>query len=302
MLTVAFSYVESFKGATIISVNGRRYGPDSQVELFAALKDPARPKAVLFKLTKSQNDLERIDNIIRRKDALSDSSAIREEKLNMQQGGVSELVTTVTFVDEGDIGLRLTGHDNFALSVSVFLRDSRGGALPVEKTGKVVIGDLLSHINDTLVLGANGEGRRKALSLLEQVGSRRPLSLGFVKPFHYSIVVEKDESENESFGGPSELVLDESDEVNATTNSKEKKIILIGFALTEGAAETGGVLVGDNLVFINGFPVGAGCRLVSNCGKPPSQGELKTTYVSHCFLLPINRDSDSTFGTYRRCH
>lgn len=285
MVTFAFSFVESFKGATIVSVNGRRYGPDSQVELFAALKDPARPKAVLFKLTTSQHDLERIDKIIRRKDASSDSPAISDEKLNRQQGGVSELVTTVIFGDEGDIGLRLTGHDNFALSVSEFLRDSSGVALPVEKTGKVVIGDLLSHINDTLVLGANGEGRRKAFSLLEQVGSRRPLSLGFVKPFHYSIVVEKDESENESFGGPSELALGESDEVNATTNSKEKKIILNGFTFAEGAAETGGVLVGDNLVFINGFPVGAGCRLISNCGKPPSLGELKTTYFSiACFF------------------
>jgi len=285
LVTFAFSFVESFKGATIVSVNGRRYGPDSQVELFAALKDPARPKAVLFKLTTSQHDLERIDKIIRRKDASSDSPAISDEKLNRQQGGVSELVTTVIFGDEGDIGLRLTGHDNFALSVSEFLRDSSGVALPVEKTGKVVIGDLLSHINDTLVLGANGEGRRKAFSLLEQVGSRRPLSLGFVKPFHYSIVVEKDESENESFGGPSELALGESDEVNATTNSKEKKIILNGFTFAEGAAETGGVLVGDNLVFINGFPVGAGCRLISNCGKPPSLGELKTTYFSiACFF------------------
>ncbi len=285
MVTFAFSFVESFKGATIVSVNGRRYGPDSQVELFAALKDPARPKAVLFKLTTSQHDLERIDKIIRRKDASSDSPAISDEKLNRQQGGVSELVTTVIFGDEGDIGLRLTGHDNFALSVSEFLRDSSGVALPVEKTGKVVIGDLLSHINDTLVLGANGEGRRKAFSLLEQVGSRRPLSLGFVKPFHYSIVVEKDESENESFGGPSELALGESDEVNATTNSKEKKIILNGFTFAEGAAETGGVLVGDNLVFINGFPVGAGCRLISNCGKQPSLGELKTTYFSiACFF------------------
>lgn len=33
----------ALKGSTIVSVNGRRFGPDSQVELFAALKDPARP-------------------------------------------------------------------------------------------------------------------------------------------------------------------------------------------------------------------------------------------------------------------
>jgi hypothetical protein len=256
-----------------MSVNGRRYGPEKQAELFAALKDPARPKAILFRLTTSQNDLERIDKIIRRKDASPDFSTKSDEKLIKNRGGVSDLVTVVTFVDEGDLGLRLTSHDNFALAVSVFLRDPDGGALPVEKTGKVMLGDLLSHINGTVVLGANGEGKRKAFSLLEEVGSRRPLSLGFVKPFHHSIVVEKNDSENESLGGPSELIFDESDAINATTNSKEKKIVLTGFALAEGAAETGGVLVGDNLVFINGFPVGAGCRLLSNCGKPPTLGE-----------------------------
>ena len=253
-------------------MNGRRYGPHSQVELFAALKDPARPKAILFKLSTSQNDLERIDKIILGKDTSLNSSALSDDKNIKENGDIVELVTTVTFVDEGDIGLRLTSFDN-ALSVSVFLRDSRGDELPVEKTGKVMIGDLLSHINGTLVLGSNGEGKRKAFSLLEQVGSQRPLSLGFVKPFRYSIVIGKSEAENDSVGGPSELVLGELDEANAMTNPKEKKIVLKGFALTEGAAESGGVLVGDNLVFINGFPVGAGCRLLSNCGKPPSLGE-----------------------------
>jgi hypothetical protein len=274
-LTVAFSRTKHLQGATIISVNGRRYGPDSQVELFAALKDPARPKAILFKLTSLQNDLDRIDKIILSKDTSLNPSALSGDTNMKEKGDIIDLVTTVTFVDEGDIGLRLTSLDN-ALSVSVFLRDSRGDELPVEKTGKVMIGDLLSHVNGTLVIGANGEGKRKAFSLLEQVGSQRPLTLGFIKPFRYNFVIDKSEAENDFVGGPSELVLGELDEATATTNPKEKKIFLKGFSLTEGAAETGGVLVGDNLAFINGFPVGAGCRLLSNYGKPPSLGESET--------------------------
>lgn len=259
-----------FKGATIVAVNGRRYGPDSQVELFVALKDPARPKAILFKLSKSLSDLERIDRIIRRKDGATDTDAISDEAHN-KVGGVSGLVATVKFVDEGSIGVRLTSHDSFALAVKLFLRGSSGEVLPVEESGMVMVGDLLSHINGTLLLGAKGEGKQKAYSLLEQVGKRRPLSLGFVKPYQYSILVERNKPENESFGGPSEL---EFVDVGATTTSKEKTIILKGYALAEGAAETGGVLVGDNLVFINGFPVGAGCRLLSSGSKPPTVDEV----------------------------
>jgi hypothetical protein len=252
-----------FKGATIVAVNGKRYGPDSQVDLFTALKDPARPKAILFKLSKSQNELERIDRIIKRKNG-SSASLSRSE-------GVSGLVATVKIDDEGSIGVRLTSNDNFALAVKLFLSNPDGDMLPVEESGMVMVGDLLSHVNGTLVLAANGEGKQKAYSLLEQVGKLRPLSLGFVKPFQYSIIIKKDNIEDESLGGPSEL---QFVEVDGTTNSKEKTFVLKDFALAEGAAEKNGVLVGDNLIFVNGFPVGAGCKLLGNGSKSPTMDEV----------------------------
>ena len=252
-----------FKGATIVAVNGKRYGPDSQVELFTALKDPARPKAILFKLSKSQNELERIDRIIKRKNGSSDSLARSE--------GVSGLVATVKIDEEGSIGVRLTSNDNFALAVKLFLSNPDGDMLPVEESGMVMVGDLLSHVNGTLVLAANGEGKKKAYSLLERVGKLRPLSLGFVKPFQYSIIIKKDNIEDESLGGPSEL---QFVEVDATTNSKEKTFVLKDFAPAEGAAEKNGVLVGDNLIFVNGFPVGAGCKLLGNGSKSPTIDEV----------------------------
>lgn len=255
-----------FKGSTIISVNGKRYGPETRVELFAALKDPARPKAILFKLA-TQNDQVQMDKMFKQPGA--DSSA-KAKSLNKTQVDTSNLVTTVAIVDEGDIGLKLRSHDNFALAVVRFSKDSNGQTNPVEKSGKVAVGDLLSHINGTLVLGENGQGKRKALSLLEEEGSKRPLSLSFVKPYQHHIIVKKYESECEFFGGPSELVFTE---VNSTTNPNEKKMVLTDFALTEGAAETGGVFVGDNLVFINGIPVGAGCRFLKNSDPSPSLGE-----------------------------
>jgi len=222
-----------FKGSTIVSVNGRRYGPDMQVDLFAALKDPARPKAILFKLA-SQNDLQQMEKMV-------------QQKVNGSKGkspksadNVKEVVVRIT--DE-ELGIKFTSHDNFALSVSAFLPDSNGQPQHIEKTGAVMLGDMLGHINGKVVLGEKGEGKQKALSLLEEIGSKRPLDLGFVKPYLFNIVLEKDSTPEEDIGGPSELILTEV----KSSNSNENRIMLQDFALADGAAEIGGVLVGDNL-------------------------------------------------------
>lgn len=129
---------------------------------------------------------------------------------------------------------------------------------------------LLSHVNGKYVLGDNGSGKEEALRLLEIDGASRPLSLGFVRPYLYNVVIEKGTT---FFGGPSELVLSEVKPAE-DSSSKENKIVLQGFSRTEGAAESGKVFVGDNLVFINGIPVGAGCRLTDGRkAKCPSLGE-----------------------------
>ncbi|KAL9186078.1 hypothetical protein ACHAXT_005316 [Thalassiosira profunda] len=249
-----------FKGSTIVSVNGRRYGPDNQVDLFAALKDPARPKSILFKLA-SQDDAKRMDEIAKKGKGRAKTKGPEEE--SEKEG--AELVTVVDIVDGGDIGIKFASHDNFALAVSDFIRDGSGQPLSAERTGKIVAGDLLSHIDGTLVLGEKGEGKRKALELLEKEGSNRPLSLGFVKPYLHSITLEKGAAEDiGSFGGPDELVLKE---IKSESSNNENKIVLTDYSLAEGAAETGGVFIGDNLAFINGIPVGAGCRLL-NDGVP----------------------------------
>lgn len=256
-----------FKGSTIVSVNGRRYGPDTQVELFAALKDPARPKAILFKLA-NKDDLDRMEKIVGQSRGTSSASNNDQKTANNKRKEGKDIITVVDIVDDGDIGLKFITHDNFALAVSDFIRDSSRGRRELF-CGSIMIGDLLSHINGTLVLGEKGKGKHKALSLFEQVGSQRPLSLGFVKPYLYNIVLEKNDPENESFGGPSELVFTEV----KTSASTENKIVLKEFAPAEGAAETGDVFVGDQLVFINGIPIGAGCRVLQNSDPSPKLGE-----------------------------
>ena len=151
------------------------------------------------------------------------------------------IVTLVDIADQGDIGIKFaSSSDGFGLVVREYLRND-----------SVSPNDLLSHVNGSLVLGEKGTGKEKALSILERDGTKRPLQLGFVRPYLYSIVIEKG---NNSIGGPSELTF------------KDNTIVFNGFAPSEGAAESGGVFVGDNLVFVNGVPVGAGKRKVARNG------------------------------------
>lgn len=119
------------------------------------------------------------------------------------------------------------------------------------------------------MLGEKGMGKQKALSLLEEAGNHRPLSLSFAKPYIHTIVLERGDG-LASVGGPAELSLAEK----KSATSYDKKIVLEGFVLVEGAAEKNNVFIGDNLVFINGIPVGAGCRLLQGSDPPPKLSEV----------------------------
>ena len=244
-----------FKGAMIVSVNGKRYGPDNQVDLFAALKDPARPKSILFKLA-SEDDVKRVTKLMER----ANKNVSNNEKQTASETAIS-LFHTVRIVNEGDIGIRFgSSPDNFALAVSGFALDSDGRRLHHEnEMSNVTENDLLCRVNGISVLGDKGEGRRKALSILEKVGKERPLTLSFVKPYMYSITIEGEEDYDSLVGGPSELLFSDDN----------SRIILQGFQHAEGVAESNNVFIGDNLIFINGVPVGAGCRLLRGSGPSP---------------------------------
>lgn len=226
---------DRFKGSTIVSVNGRRYGADNRVDLFAALKDPARPKAILFRLA-SQDNIESLERKVEKRNGTTVGKPSTDDSTTEDN-----IVTLVDIADQGDIGIKFAcSSDGFGLVVREYLRND-----------SVSPNDLLSHVNGSLVLGEKGTGKEKALSILERDGTKRPLQLGFVRPYLYSIVIEKG---NNSIGGPSELTF------------KDNTIVFNGFAPSEGAAESGGVFVGDNLVFVNGVPVGAGKRKVARNG------------------------------------
>jgi hypothetical protein len=239
---------------------------------FAALKDPTRPKSILFRLA-AENDIEHIDNLLQKRNSQDKSAKKGSSQSNHADDNEGDLVKTIN-IDDEYIGIKFASSpDGYGLVVSEFLKGSE------DKYPGIESNYLLSHVNGKNVLGDNGSGKEEALRLLEIDGASRPLSLGFVRPYLYNVVIEKGAA---FFGGPSELVLSEVKPAEHSS-SKENKIVLKGFSQTEGAAESGKVFVGDNLIFINGIPVGAGCRLTDGRkAKCPSLG--KWTAMT-CFAI-----------------
>mmetsp|Transcript_16517 Transcript_16517/g.27992 ORF Transcript_16517/g.27992 Transcript_16517/m.27992 type:complete len:292 (-) Transcript_16517:95-970(-) len=132
-----------------------------------------------------------------------------------------------------------------------------------ERGGVSKIDDLFTVVNGKLLVGESGKGKQMALEALEREGNNRPLSLTFTEPFLICQGFEKSSDNFSLAGGPTEFVLEK----------KEKRIVLKGFENVPGTTETGGILIGDHLVFINGLPVGAGCSL-SGGGIPPELSEV----------------------------
>ena len=250
-----------FKGSTIVAVNGSRY--EFQEDLFEALKNPARPKSILFELANPE-DAERVKNFVEGSRSRTRKSTTRtSEEAKPRAFSANEVV----FSDDKEIGLEfVTTLDDSGLAVKEFLEGEDGIVLAAEKDGSIHRGDILTHINGKLSLGEGGAGRKRALALLEEEGHVRPLRLTFARPYLFHQLFEKSANGIADLGGPMELKL----------NEKKKRIVVQGFENVSGAAESGGVLIGDHLIFINGQPVGAGCLLVGQY-QPPDLSEIYST-------------------------
>mmetsp|Transcript_2334 Transcript_2334/g.3420 ORF Transcript_2334/g.3420 Transcript_2334/m.3420 type:complete len:597 (-) Transcript_2334:1647-3437(-) len=246
-----------FEGATIVGVNGARY--DEKALLFEALKDPARPKAVLFELAKAE-DAERIKRFVAGKNADKDESEAVENR------EADFYVETINITEDGNLGIQFSkSPDGFCLAVNNLHKSPDGIVFAAERYD-VSVGDLLSHINGQLVLETSGGGREKVLALLKEVGHVRPLALSFVKPYLVRKFFAKPAGDMSDNGGPEEFLLKEQ-----TLAGGAKRIAVRGFNEIPGMAEAGGVMIGDHLIFINGKPVGAGCRMMGEEKAPDLQ-------------------------------
>lgn len=251
---------ETFKGATIVAVNGIKYATED--ELFEALKDPGRPKTIQFELAESE-DAERIRKFVEESHAMDNPNKKHKKKSSKAAEARMFATRKVVFTDPMDLGLEFANAlDNFGLVVRKFLETADGLVLAAARNqDKIHTGDLLTHINGTCVLGENGSGRIKALKLLEEIGGMRPLSLTFSDPYLHPITYEKSDTLPYEVGGPKEVLLKEDKDT--------KRIILDGFQDVDGCSELAGVMLGDYLVFLNGMTVGAGSRWMGDSNSPP---------------------------------
>jgi hypothetical protein len=234
---------DAFKGASVIAVNGSSF--DDQEQLFDALKDPGRPKTVLFRLADTV-DAERLRKLLEGDTLSPPPSLPREFRFRK-----------VDFLHPGELGLEFTSiPDQSGLLVSGFAQGDDGIVLAAKRSGNILIGDVLSHVNDNLVLATSGDGLSRTIDLLESATRVRPVSLTFVDPYMHKVVIPATVPGRgvDCSGGPTELDLTELHE------GDRRRVIIKGFHPVSGMAEAGGILIGDHLVFVNGFPVGAGCR------------------------------------------
>jgi hypothetical protein len=272
---------ETFKGATIVAVNGTKY--QTEDELFEALRDPSRPKTIQFELAESE-DAERIRKFVEESQALENPN--KKVLKKSQNASADRIFDTreVVFTDSMDLGIEFANApDNIGLVVRKFLETDDGIVLAAaRKQDQIHLGDLLTHINGNCVLGENGSGRFAALQLLEKDGGNRPLSLTFTDPYHHSVFYEKSSSLPYEVGGPKEVLLKEDKEA--------KRILLDGFNDVDGCSELAGVMLGDYLVFLNGKTVGAGCRWMGDSSPPP------LSQVEEMLLDPGNYPIGLTFA------
>lgn len=249
-----------FKGATIVAVNGSKY--EFQEDLLDALKNPARPKSILFELANPE-DAERVKNFVEGSRSRSRKSPNKTLKVHKPRSFATH---EVLFNEDREIGIEfMPGLDDFGLVVKGFVEGEAGIVLAAERDGSIHRGDILTHINGMLALGENGTGRKRALELLEEKGQYRPVTLTFARSYMFHQKFEKPAEGIADLGGPVELKLKE----------QNKRIVVHDFENVNGTAESGGVLIGDHLIFINGQAVGAGCLLVGQY-QPP---ELSDVYA-----------------------
>ena len=289
---------EDFKGATIVGVNGTEY--DDQEDLFESLKDPSRPKTVRFELAATE-DAERIRQFV---EGVSKSPGRRETANSPDR---MFKLREIRFDEPGEIGIEFVNAlDGIGLAVRGFLPGPGGTVLSAQKSGNVRLGDLLIRINGELAIRTDGTGRSRAINLLQSVGKARPLTLTFAEPYLFCEVIDRGNLQRslrveDSDGGPQELVLE--DVVLLPDSVSTKRVVLQSFENISGSAESSGILIGDHLVFVNGMPVGAGCRWLG-VAPPPTLAEVhrmmsheKAYPMGLTFARPRQMDSNRWAGS-----
>lgn len=202
------------------------------------MKHPGRPKSIGFRLA-SAEDAENVVSFVAR---TKERRLLGNDKEDILEKVSYNLCYTIYIHDEGQLGITFANAvDDNGLVVSN-ISSNIPEILAAVARGYLKVGYLLTSINDELVLGENGSGRNKALSIFQRIGSVRPMSLSFSKPYLHPIVLES--NGNDSHGPLNELIFTQA-------SSDNRKVYLSEFNYIPGTLESNGVLIGDQLVAIN---------------------------------------------------
>ena len=246
---------EIFRSATIVSVNGTMAQKHCQNDTMGALKDPGRPKTIQLRIADDLAEAERVRTFAM--SSIGGEKKAVDNNSGLMPAMASTNVVKIDITDEGALGIKFTrAIDDHGLAIGhsdngAVLDGTLPGAL---NSDQLLTGDLLSHINGINVLGQNGAGRERALEQLQKFGGIRPLSLQFIKPSSHLLCFQQLCVEGLVVGGAEELVLEE-----AKIEGGGKRIIIKRFQDVAGIAEQSGIFIGDHLISVCGFPVGAGC-------------------------------------------
>lgn len=261
-------------GATIKAVNGSNFDHTERAELIQALREPERPKTIKFKLVPGNQD-----------------AGLEHAQENDDEGVYNSLIPlkSIEIVDEGaNLGIEFgTSVDNSALAVKEFL--SEGLAKAADTENMINIGDILVAVNNNRLLEGNGPWIQKSYELLQSDGLSRPLRLDFATPYLEKIILNKDVYGLKS-DGPHELLLKQK-----KIGSGASRVFLDGYRGVDGAAESSGVIIGDNLIFINGMPVGAGTKMRSDCPQldMPAIQQILSDQKSYPICLHFARQAST---------
>jgi len=255
-----------FEGATIIAVNGTRYGPDFQKELVDALRDPGRPKSVLFKLPLKEES-DKMRTLIEELEGEQDFGGSVASKNTRSS---DDNMTTINIVKQGPIGISFSNSvDNLYLRIDSFSDDFDGESLITESNSSVSVNDILFSINDVCVFGENGKDN--ALKEFGENALTRPLKLTFAKPY-LKLVSFSDKNQKNTALNPADELSFEEEKTGASN-----RVVLKKFKGVSGIVESSGVYIGDHLIFLNGIPVGSGCRLLN---APSDEGDIRSVIAT----------------------
>jgi hypothetical protein len=183
---------------------------------------------------------------------------LHKQEAAQTDDGASISLKSLNIQNEGPIGIEFCSSiDNFSVVVKEFVPG--GIAKTADPHDLIQKGDILTSVNDIKIIEGKGPWIEKSYNSLQMHGLSRPLTLGFSRPYMTNVVIEKSDSDLES-DGPEEMLLREK-----KIGGGVSKIFVDGFHGVDGVAESSGVMIGDNLIFVNGMPVGAGVNLRPGC-------------------------------------